>query len=118
MDKPLFFRKRIAIGTAVLALFVAAIAWRSMSTGSTFPSAVAPTLLVAAMLVVKWAAPRIPWIEIALCAALILVVHTVAHLSQWIPATWLADKVIELFCLLGFGAYWVAKGYIPASANQ
>ena len=113
-----FSHNKIAIGTILLCLVVAGIGFCSLI-GKDVPwHLVVPALIIGATLVTKWAAPSIPWLQTAACCFVILMVHIAAELTEWLPAVVMADKVIEVSCVLGFGAYWVKRGYIPRWANQ
>lgn len=115
---PSFYSRRIAYGTALLWAAVACLGYFTVK-GKEVPWNLAVTLLIiGAVLVTKWAATDIHWAQVGLCCLVILGVHFVGAHFTWAPAYLIADKLIEAICILGFGTYWVKRGYLPKSANR
>ncbi len=79
-----------------------------------------PVLILVAFIGMKIAAPRLPWKQAALAGGVVLTTHFVTeHLTIIFPPfLFLGEVVIQVICVMGFGRYWVANGYIPASSNS
>jgi len=117
-----FSPQRIRVATLAVALTCIYLGYQALNGNPRILSYAFPILLGVCLIGMKWAAPRIPWLQLL---AALFVVFTVDAFFGWlghataIPVIVLAaDKVIEAFCVLGFGAYWVTKGYIPLAANK
>ena len=78
-------------------------------------------LLVEAGLVMAFAAPKVPRIQLAILVGLILVIHGLFEFladQSGVPLQFLVDHIVEFICVSVAGAYWVSNGYIPRSANS
>ncbi|WP_262964292.1 hypothetical protein [Methylobacter psychrophilus] len=73
-------------------------------------------LLLIVLVGLKLAAPKLPWFQCALAVSVVFVIHVVAEHVQ--PLILIAEKVIEVVCVAGFGVFWVKKGYIPKESNR
>jgi len=85
MDAAPFFPKRIAIGTALLAMFIAFVAGRSISHGTPDWALVLTASLIGSLLIIKWAAPRIPLYQLGICGVVIIALHMTASYMEWPP---------------------------------
>lgn len=105
------------IGTLFLMLTAAAFGGYALSIGSMRPyQLLIPILLLEALFVMKWAAPLVPWKQVAIATAVVLAIHFVAeHVT---PLLFVSEKIIEIVCVAGFGAMWVRRGYMPSAANR
>jgi len=75
-----------------------------------------PILFVEALLTMKWAAPLIPWKQAIMASVTVLLIHFIAE--HFVPVLLVAEKIIELVCVAGFGAKWLRQGFIPVEANK
>jgi hypothetical protein len=110
-SKPPFRSIVVLLTTLAILLSAAGAAYHSlMGGGSSSYEYLLPIWFVILLLGGKLAAPRIPWLQIA---ALVVVVFGVHFFGEHFPPFMLVDeKITEVICVFGFGAYWVAKGYI------
>ena len=114
------FRPRVIFATTLitLAVVVAFALYGISHTGSDHYKYLFPLLVVVWLIGAKFAAPAIPLIQVIVAGFAIVLIHIGAELTHWPPALIVGEKIIEGVCVLGFGAYWVRKGYIPGSANH
>jgi len=115
---PRYYPIRIQIGTLGIAAALVYLSYRGMNGQSVTWGLVVPCLIVYALLVSKWAAPEIPWREMLACCILVLLIHYVADWIDWPPGYLVADKIVEMVLILGFGASWVRRKYLPWCANR
>lgn len=96
------------------------LGYRALNGDSYLLAFAIPILLCVCLVGMKFAAPRIPWLQLALAMVSVFVINSIfdCFSASLPPIALLADKVIMFFCVFGFGAFWVKKGYIPASANR
>lgn len=110
---------RVAVLFTVLAILAtsAAFAIYSLMGGGVVPfKYLIPVLLVITVFGWKFSCPRLPWRQAAYAAATVFVMHFIAEHAP--PLIFLAEKAIEVVCVVGFGTYWVKKGYIPEKSNR
>jgi hypothetical protein len=116
-SKPPFRPIAVLLTTLAILLTTAGFAFHSLMGGGTSSfEYLLPTLFVIALIGMKLAAPRIPWPQLALLVVAVFGIHLLAE--HLLPLMLIAEKLIEIVCVLGFGAYWVAKGYIPRESNR
>jgi hypothetical protein len=108
---------RKAIGIVFICLSVAALGYASLIGWPVPWSFVMVILWLAAVLVIKWVAPAIPWKEIFLCFMAILFIQFGFEYIGWALAL-ATEKFIEFVCVAVFGAHWVKCGYIPQPTNH
>lgn len=116
---PIFFPIRIKRGMALLSLLTSFLAY-NFSSEIWLRSAFIPLLIVASLLVIKWAAPKLPLIEISKCAATLICIHFVTHYlmeNVSILFHFIGDLFIEFVCVYLFGRYWEQRCYVPSWAN-
>jgi len=116
-SKPPFRPIAVLITTIAVLLTVACFAAHSLMGGGTSSfEYLLPTLFVIVLVGTKLAAPRIPWLQVAALALVVFGIHLAAE--HFIPLMLIAERVIKAVCILGFGTYWVAKGYLPRESNR
>lgn len=67
---------------------------------------------------IKFAAPRLPWGHVFSAGVVIWLVHFAIEKSHNVALHIVGEVLFEAICVIGFGAYWVRKGYIPAFSNR
>ncbi|MDN7998167.1 hypothetical protein QZN00_13525 [Burkholderia multivorans] len=79
-----------------------------------------PVCLVVVAIGMKFSAPRLPWAQVGLLAVSIIAVHFVIEklVPSFPPIFFVGDLAIQGICILGFGRFWVRKGYIRSSMNN
>ena len=111
--KPLS-KRRIALGTATLALLFACMAWFSIQ-HPRLVEWILPSLFAGAAVVAWWAMSRLPFKQSALAVSVAFAIHfAVEHLSQALgfpPLQLLTELAVQVVCTAGFGAYWKRMGY-------
>lgn len=121
MDQIPFNPKAIQLTAAAIGLSTAVVAYQSLSIGMGIYEYL-PYIWCAVIAVgIKLAAPRVPFLEAILCMVSAFAVNylcsylftSVSPLFHFVEGV-----VIEALCVLGFGAHWVRKGYIPPWANR
>ena len=122
MSKPIFHPSRVRLCTLAVVLALVVFAYLGITHGIGVYEYAFPVLLTICLVGIKWAAPAIPLLQIVVLIVLLFLIH---YLVDWLvaaehlpPLALLGDKVVEVVCVFGFGAFWVRRGYIPASANH
>lgn len=116
-SKPPFRPIAVFLTTLAVLLTAAGFGVHSLKGGGTSSfEYLLPTLFVIVLVGMKLAAPRIPWLQVTALVVVVFIIHLVAE--HFIPLMLVAERVIEAVCVLGFGAYWVAKGYLPRESNR
>lgn len=107
----------VFLTTLAILLTAAGFAFHSLLGGGTSSfEYLLPTLFVIVLIGMKLSAPRIPRLQLALLVGVVFGIHLLAE--HLLPLMLVAEKLIEIVCVLGFGAYWVVKGYIPRESNR
>ena len=69
----------------------------------------------------KLAVPKIPFVEIVCCVALVFIItYIVSYLTQTQSFIYfiLGEIIPPSICVFGFGSRWVKKGWLPKNANR
>jgi hypothetical protein len=121
MSQPIFSPPRIRLATLAVAVGMVVLGYLGITRSADVYAYALPILLAICALGMKWAAPAIPLRQLA---TLIVLIFFAGWLGAWASEHWslpplviVADKAIEVLCVIVFGAHWVKRGYIPQSAN-
>ncbi len=121
MDQIPFNPKVIQLTAGAIGLSAALVAYQSFSTGIEVYKYL-PYIWGAVVTVgIKFTAPRVPFSEAILCIVSALALNFLCGFlfSAVSPFFYFVEgAAIEALCVLGFGARWVRKGYIPPWANR
>lgn len=115
---PRYYPKKIWLATLGLALALICLGYQGAIGREINWGLVVPLLLIYSVIVIKFAAPDVPWAQVLLCCASVLLVNCVADWINWPPGYLIADLIVEIALVFGFGAHWVRCKYIPFWANR
>lgn len=121
MDQIPFNPKAIQLTAAAIGLSTALVAYQSFSIGMEVYKYLPYVWGAVVTVGIKFTAPRVPLSEAMLCIVLALALNYLCGFlfSSVSPFFYFVEGVaIEALCVLGFGARWVRKGYIPPWANR
>lgn len=119
-SEPPFSARAIQLTAAAQMLPVLGIALYFLNTGKDIFHWLFPTMLGVALVGMKFAAPRIPWFQLLLALGAVFVTSSVLDvlaLKVSLLFFFVGNVVIPIVCVLGFGRYWVSRGYIPRWSN-
>ncbi|PTN32678.1 hypothetical protein C6366_16070 [Desulfonatronum sp. SC1] len=119
-SEPPFYPRAILLTVITQTLPVLGIALYFLISGNNNFHWLIPAMLGVALVGMKFAAPRIPWFQLALALGAVFVTSSALDLLalKVSPLFFLAGNVsIPVICVLGFGRYWVSCGYIPRWSN-
>lgn len=117
-NPPPFRPWAIYVTTIVTIIVVIGFSWYGLSHAGNAPyEFLFPTLIFVWLIGAKLAAPKLPWMQVVLAGTVIIIVHFGIEAFHFVPANFIGEKIIQAICVLGFGAYWVRRNYIPSSAN-
>lgn len=119
-NNPPFYPVAIVVATACIWLAVAIFAWNALTHGTGIFNWLMPVLMTIAMLGMKGAAPRTPFVELGLGIVLIYGVSFATDILalQFSPLFWwIGNKLIPMLCVFIVGHRWIKKGYIPTWCN-
>ncbi len=115
-----FNSRAVQTTTGIIGLVVVVMAIYSISSGNPLYKYFVYIIFPVITIGMKFAAPRIPWLEVAICTVTILSINLIIGymFANHSPLYFLLGEVlIPTVCVFGFGVRWVYKSYLPASAN-
>lgn len=121
MDHIPFNPKAIQLTVAAIGFSTALVAYQSLSTGIDIYKYLPHIWSAVVAVGIKLTAPRVPFWEAILCLASALAVnYQCSYLFTAVSPLFhfVGGIGVEALCILGFGARWVRKGYIPPWANR
>ena len=120
MNDPRFSPIRIRIATLLIAATMVYLGYRAINGDSSLLRYAFPILLCVCLIGMKFAAPKIPWLQLILAMGPVFIINLIFYFlsGSLPPIALIADKIIMFVCVFGFGASWVRNGYIPAAANR
>lgn len=119
-SEPPFSPRAIQMTVIAQMLPVFGIALYFLVTGKNLFHWLIPAMLGVALAGMKFAAPRIPWLQLFLALGAVYVTSSALDLlgQKVSPLFFLAGNVvIPVLCVFGFGKYWVIRRYIPRWSN-
>lgn len=115
MDEPPFNPRAIQLTTGALGIVIAITAIYSIY--GLLPYFIALVIAIG----MKYAAPKIPFVEIVVCVATSLLgmeFFDYLFVTQSPIFLIVGNLVSPAICVMGFGYRWVKKGWLPEYANR
>ncbi|WP_092238839.1 hypothetical protein [Desulfobacula phenolica] len=115
-----FYSKRILLTRFAQCLFTIGFVFYAQGKEYQIYGWLFPFLMIIALFGMKFAASRIPFIQLTIAVGTVSGVSTVTNIlcnQVSFLFYFLGDFLIPIICVHGFGRYWVSKGYLPARNN-